>query len=104
MGEKLLQGENDGPVIFLQFDALFPGLPERRLWLPIDWYMRKIFGSIHLFTQSNWQSSLPQCPQKLHCRLEGIIERVRITEIVIPQENTSPVPALQYIFFVVVRL
>ena len=49
MGEKLLQDENDGPVIFLQFDALFPGLPERRLWLLIDWCMRKMFGSIHLF-------------------------------------------------------
>jgi len=49
MGEKPLQGENGGPVIFLQFDALFPGLPERRLWLLIDWCMRKMFGSIHLF-------------------------------------------------------
>ena len=31
-GKILLQGKNDGPVICLQFDVLFPGLPERHLW------------------------------------------------------------------------
>ena len=31
MSEKLLQGKNDGPVIFLQLDSLFPGLPQRSL-------------------------------------------------------------------------
>ena len=58
MGEKLLQGENGGPVIFLQLDALFPGLPERRLWLAINWCMRKMFGSIHLFLRSRVDSHL----------------------------------------------
>ena len=55
---------------------------------------RKYSGQSIFISLSCQKLSLPQCPQEFHCCLECIVERIRVTEVVIPQESTSPVLTL----------